>query len=52
MNDQRYEIGFLRRLVPQDPGDAASVPGDPKMMEIMAASMSGMEGRHGPGHPH
>lgn len=47
MVDQRYEIGFLQRLISRYPGDPASVPDDPRMMEIMKASMSGMEGEHG-----
>lgn len=47
MVDQRYEIGFLRQLIARYPGDPTSVPDDPRMMEIMKASMSGMEGGHG-----
>lgn len=47
MVDQRYEIGFLQRLISRYPGDPTSVPDDPKMMEIMKASMSGMEAGHG-----
>jgi uncharacterized protein (DUF305 family) len=40
--DQRYEIGFLRRLIARYPGDPATVADDPKMMEIMHRSMGGM----------
>ena len=41
---QRYEIGLLRRLIARYPGDPTTVPDDPKMMEIMHRSMSGMHG--------
>jgi uncharacterized protein (DUF305 family) len=47
MVDQSYEIGFLQRLIQRYPGDASSVPDDPRMMEMMKASMSGMEHGHG-----
>ena len=50
MVDQRYEIGLLRRLIARYPGNPAVVPDDPRMMEIMRASMSGMD--HGHGHRH
>lgn len=51
MVDQRYEIGFLQRLMARYPGNPAAVPDDPRMMEVMKASMSGMEGGHGSHHP-
>jgi uncharacterized protein (DUF305 family) len=47
MVDQRYEIGFLQRLIARYSGNPSSVPDDPRMMEIMKASMSGMEGHGG-----
>lgn len=42
--EQAYEIGLLRQVLADYPGDPAAVPDDPAMMEIMERSMSGMGG--------
>lgn len=39
--DQRYEIDFIKSLLVRYPGNAASVPDDPRMMAIMHRSMGG-----------
>lgn len=46
MIDQEYEIGLMQQLLDRYPGDVDAVPDDPKMMELMQRSMSGMQGGH------
>lgn len=50
MVDQRYEIGLMRQLLARYSGNVDAVPDDPRMMELMRQSMSGMQ--HGAGMPH